>query len=240
MISQGDAPLITPRHEVRICWNEEAARRACKQNKWQLKKCGQKNLALPEKIELAIGMKVKETANMETNMDIANGSRGEIVGIVFEEGEVSTSEEVIQEIPLVKLARTRLSALQGLTQWNRGGFLIEVIKGGKNVKKSAQRTQFDHSCICFQTNPLVIIDIKTPPSGPQTLFDSYVALSRSSGWSTIRIFARPLKSCNEKTRAQIKQTIELDNTVGSIRKFKTSSERRKQRETTQKETNTST
>jgi hypothetical protein len=114
MISQSDAPLITPRREVRICYNEEAVRRACKQNKQQLKKCGQKNLALPEQIELAIGMKVKETTNMETNIDIANKSRGEIVGIVFEEGEASTSEEVIQEIPLVKLARTRLSALQGL------------------------------------------------------------------------------------------------------------------------------
>jgi hypothetical protein len=102
------------------------------------KKCGQKNLALPEKIELAIGMKVMVIANMETNIDIANGSRGKIVGIVFEEGEAPTSEEVIQEIhrsPLVKLARTRLSALQGLSS-------------GTEDNKFSDRNQ---SNVCFQT-----------------------------------------------------------------------------------------
>ncbi|KAI9568442.1 hypothetical protein HD554DRAFT_2097950 [Boletus coccyginus] len=38
-----------------------------------------------------------------------------------------------------------------------------------------------------QTIPTVLVDIATPPSGGLTLFNLYVALSRSSGRSTIRL-----------------------------------------------------
>ncbi|KAI6098558.1 hypothetical protein EDD16DRAFT_1562833 [Pisolithus croceorrhizus] len=38
-----------------------------------------------------------------------------------------------------------------------------------------------------QTIPTVLIDIATPPTGGLNLFNLYVALSRSSGRSTIRL-----------------------------------------------------
>ena len=38
-----------------------------------------------------------------------------------------------------------------------------------------------------QTIPAALVDIATPPSGGLTLFNLYVALSRSSGRSTIRL-----------------------------------------------------
>jgi hypothetical protein len=38
-----------------------------------------------------------------------------------------------------------------------------------------------------QTIPLVLVDIASPPSGTLSLFNLYVALSRSSGRSTIRL-----------------------------------------------------
>ena len=39
-----------------------------------------------------------------------------------------------------------------------------------------------------QTIPRVIVDIATPPTGkPLGLFNLYMALSRSSGWKTVRL-----------------------------------------------------
>ncbi len=38
-----------------------------------------------------------------------------------------------------------------------------------------------------QTIPFVIVDIASPPTGTLTLFNLYVALSRSSGRDTIRL-----------------------------------------------------
>ena len=38
-----------------------------------------------------------------------------------------------------------------------------------------------------QTIPYVIVDIANPPTGGLSLFNLYVALSRSSGMSTIRV-----------------------------------------------------
>ncbi|KAJ7028352.1 hypothetical protein C8F04DRAFT_964088 [Mycena alexandri] len=46
-----------------------------------------------------------------------------------------------------------------------------------------------------QTLPYVIVDIGTPPTGGLSLFNLYVALSRSSGRETIR-----LEELNEKTQ----------------------------------------
>lgn len=40
-----------------------------------------------------------------------------------------------------------------------------------------------------QTIPHIIVDIAKPPSGSLNLFNLYVALSRSSGWGTIRLLA---------------------------------------------------
>jgi hypothetical protein len=47
--------------------------------------------ALPNRVELAIGMHVMVTFNVETDLDIANGSRGEITKIVLDERETEFS-----------------------------------------------------------------------------------------------------------------------------------------------------
>ncbi|KAI9574418.1 hypothetical protein HD554DRAFT_2046964 [Boletus coccyginus] len=46
---------------------------------------------------------------------------------------------------------------------------------------------FTDYCSQGQTIPTVLVDIATPPSGGLTLFNLYVALSQSSGRSTIRL-----------------------------------------------------
>ncbi|KIJ63123.1 hypothetical protein HYDPIDRAFT_29812 [Hydnomerulius pinastri MD-312] len=75
--------------------------------------------ALPGCVELAIGMKVM--INVETDLDVANGSRGEITKSVLDEHESTfdpTSSVVILDYPpayiLVKLSHMRATQLEGL------------------------------------------------------------------------------------------------------------------------------
>jgi hypothetical protein len=97
-----NAALVTPRHAVRTIWNAAASRNWCRRNKHQLFVCtaedtiGNKPLTLeerylvakrkktdrrkhnkkelPMKIEIAKGMKVLVTTNVETDLDITNGA----------------------------------------------------------------------------------------------------------------------------------------------------------------------
>ena len=75
-------------------------------------------------------------------------------------------------------------------------FQIKVQQvGGKYVKRSVCRRQFPMTlAYAFtdyrsqgQTIPFVMVDIATPPTGGLSLFNLYVALSRSSGRLTIRL-----------------------------------------------------
>ncbi|RDX55293.1 hypothetical protein OH76DRAFT_1331288, partial [Lentinus brumalis] len=135
-----DAALVTPRHAVRNEWNAAAARKWCEDQKERLyvvpaedrikgkpltlkerygvaarmkNDNGRKRKDLPERIELAIGMKVMVTSNIQTDLDLANGARGEIVDIVLhpEEPPIGDAPVVLlQHLPvyvLVKMARTR-------------------------------------------------------------------------------------------------------------------------------------
>ena len=79
---------------------------------------------LPNVVELAIGMQVMVTFNVETELDIANGSRGEIVGIILDETRSSQLQSQagvveLKRMPayvLVKLHRTKASKLEGLEE----------------------------------------------------------------------------------------------------------------------------
>ncbi|KAF8424993.1 hypothetical protein L210DRAFT_802594, partial [Boletus edulis BED1] len=132
------------RHSVRRQWNEQMARTLAKRNNATLFICkandnvnglpltlsekfavvskqskGQgrqdERGCLPNIVELAIGMQVMVMLNVETGLDVANGSRGEIVGIILHRMETSppTSLNGIVElncIPaaiLVKMQRTK-------------------------------------------------------------------------------------------------------------------------------------
>ncbi|TFK91367.1 hypothetical protein K466DRAFT_458945, partial [Polyporus arcularius HHB13444] len=66
---------------------------------------------------------------------------------------------------------------------------------GSALKRSVTRRQFPITpAYAFtdyrsqgQTIPSVLVDLKSPPSGKLSLFNLYVALSRSSGRGTIRL-----------------------------------------------------
>ncbi len=233
--SHGDASLVTPRHGVRIEWNSCAGRKWCQSSGQRLyivhaedrikgrtltmqervavvgrSKTNRRNKKdLPELLEICVGMKVMVTTNIQTDLDLANGARGEIVDIVLHPDEDAVGDSPVvhlKHLPayvLVKMARTRASQLEGLPL---GVIPVEPMKasmqialereGAAPLKRSVTRRQFPMTpAYAFtdyrsqgQTIPTVLVDLKTPP-GPSklTLFNLYVALSRSSGRGSIRL-----------------------------------------------------
>ena len=158
---------------------------------------------LPEYIHLAIGMKVMVTNNLQTDLDVTNGARGVVVDIIlnpeeppFEDGSMVTLKH-LPECVLVKLLRTRAAALPGLDEGiipiQRISTRSQIRVGGKS--RTVTRTQFPitgaYSFTDYraqgQTIPYVLIDIASPPTSGLSLFNLYVALSRSSGRNTIRL-----------------------------------------------------
>ena len=75
---------------------------------------------LPYQVEIAIGMRVMVTDNVETDLDITNSTCGEIVGIVLHEDEPLIAQGAVVKLRylpayiLVKLSRTKASKLTGL------------------------------------------------------------------------------------------------------------------------------
>ncbi|CAK5284216.1 unnamed protein product [Mycena citricolor] len=233
-----ETTLVTPRHGVRLPWNGEALRKVCREQKRQIficpaedryrgqpltlaeryalaehlstKKRVQKSMErdLPYTLELAVGMQVLVTSNIETDLDLTNGARGVVQSIILdpEEGSIPNDSVVrLRKLPmfiLVKFERTRASTLKGL---EAGVLPIEPGKttyrvktelpAGAAVTKTIQRRQFPLTgAYAFtdyrsqgQTLKKVLVDIATPPSGGLNLFNVYVALSRSSGRETIRL-----------------------------------------------------
>ncbi|THG93156.1 hypothetical protein EW026_g8002 [Hermanssonia centrifuga] len=163
---------------------------------------------LPVQVELAIGMRVLVTENLETDLDLTNGARGEIVKIVLHPDEPEVGEDRVvhlQFLPLyvlVKMSRTRASTLPGLDE---GVVPVEPVtstmkiklntRSGKTIQRTVHRRQFPITpAYAFtdyrsqgQTLPYVIVDIASPPTGTLNLFNLYVALSRSAGRHSIRL-----------------------------------------------------
>jgi ATP-dependent exoDNAse (exonuclease V) alpha subunit len=168
---------------------------------------GRKGKDLENELEMAIGMKVIITENMETDLDVANGSRGIIINIVLDADEppIPDTPVVRLKMPptyiLVKLDRTRATRLEGLEERtiplepSMAKYRIKLATGTKMVTRTITRRQFSITpAYAFtdyrsqgQTIPYVIVDIAKLPSGTLSLFNLYVALSRSSGRGTIRL-----------------------------------------------------
>ncbi|OAX32065.1 hypothetical protein K503DRAFT_777026 [Rhizopogon vinicolor AM-OR11-026] len=145
-----EAVLVTPRHSVRQHWNAAMAQATCRRRESQLLICTAYDIsqgrpltlserfavatktngrqrgkrdemaALPNRVELAIGMSMMVTFNVETDLDIANGSCGEITKIVLDERETGfTLTALIVELAyppayiLVKMKRTKAVRLAG-------------------------------------------------------------------------------------------------------------------------------
>jgi hypothetical protein len=74
----------------------------------------------PDKLEVAVGMKVMITENLDTDLDITNGARGIIVGVTLHPDEPPLSDDSVVHLHylpvyiLVRLHRTRASKLPGL------------------------------------------------------------------------------------------------------------------------------
>ncbi|KAI1785898.1 hypothetical protein LXA43DRAFT_855930, partial [Ganoderma leucocontextum] len=134
------ASLVTPRHAVRKGWNEAALRRFCVEKRERVfviaaedkvkgapltmqekyavvgktkTQSRRSKKDLPEDIELARGMTVMVTRNLNTDLDVANGARGEIVDIILHPLEPALPDEPVVKLKfmptyiLVKLDRTK-------------------------------------------------------------------------------------------------------------------------------------
>lgn len=107
-----DASLVTPRHGVRRVWNDYVLQGLARRSRTGLVRCTAEDLIkgrpltlreryavalrmsnttdadkkylqqLPNELDIFVGMKVMVTENVETDLDITNGARGTIVGIV--------------------------------------------------------------------------------------------------------------------------------------------------------------
>ena len=160
---------------------------------------------LMKEIELAIGIPVMVTFNVRTELDVANGVRGVIEAIMMDEREEQSALKEnstihLQHPPryvLMKLHRTKQPPLEGLTQ-----NVIPITPVTKSFstnkdgrKLTVNRTQLPlTAAYAFtdyrsqgQTLEPVIIDIGRPPQGHLTPFNIYVALSRGTGRSNIRL-----------------------------------------------------
>ena len=76
---------------------------------------------LPDKVMLGIGMKVMVTFDVKTDLDVANGARGEIIKIVLDENKsnYSPTQSIIQlKYPptdmLIRMKSSKVSGLEGL------------------------------------------------------------------------------------------------------------------------------
>jgi ATP-dependent exoDNAse (exonuclease V) alpha subunit len=169
-----------------------------------------------KEVELAIGAPIMVTLNIFTDLDLANGVRGEIEEIVVDErdrGNVMKNSPVIRlryppRYVLVRLVRTKARPLRGLPQ-----NVIPIVPITKTftiveegVKVSVNRCQLPLTlAYAFtdyrsqgQTLEPVIVDIAPPPYGRLTPFNIYVALSRGTGRNNIRL----LRDFDEKLLQQ--------------------------------------
>ncbi|KEP49496.1 putative ATP-dependent DNA helicase PIF1, partial [Rhizoctonia solani 123E] len=158
------------------------------------------------------GMPVLVTANVETGVDVANGSRGIIDDIVVHGDEVTNDNPPghIHEPPelhlkrppacvLAKLLRTRAAPIGNLGEGvipivpTQSRFQLTV--PGQSKKITICREQIPLiPAYAFtdyrgqgQTLPYVIIDMGKPPTGGFTPFNAYVALSRSQSMEQCRL-----------------------------------------------------
>ncbi|KAJ7142438.1 hypothetical protein C8R44DRAFT_725797 [Mycena epipterygia] len=151
------------------------------------------------------------------HLDLANGARGEIVDIVLDPDEPTIEDGPVVHLKKLQayIYSRELAGLDKhiipielaqTTYWVKF-----QLPDGTFTQCTIRRRQFaitaayaftDYRLVIFvmkraqelrnyrsqgQTIPYVLVDIATPPTGGLSLFNLYVALSRSSGRETIRL-----------------------------------------------------
>ena len=228
-----NARLVTPRHSVRNQWNSAAIRKHCMESGNRLYICPAEDMVggrpvsneekiaisthkkgsraqierggLMKEIEIAIGAPVMVTLNIMTDLDVANGVRGRVKGIVVDEREPMTMTKEahivrLQYPPqyvLVELERSKAPTLEGLPE---NVIPIEPVRKAFTIEKDGRRMTVNRTQLPLtlayaftdyrsqgQTLDPVIVDIGPPPYGRLTPFNIYVALSRGTGRDNIRL-----------------------------------------------------
>lgn len=211
-----DAVLITPRNGTRILWNEHMLASHCRktgevryvyyardshkqqplsqQQRLTIARMKPEQTArLPNKVELAIGMKAMVLLNIAPHVDLANGSRGTITDIVLDPRETArpdTSNIVILQYPpaavifqpyncnditlpglpvgMVPIFPTQATFRLG----DPGGIAVHRLQ----LALTAAYAFTDYKAQ-GQTMECVLIDLGKPPTGALTGFTVYVTLS---------------------------------------------------------------
>jgi ATP-dependent exoDNAse (exonuclease V), alpha subunit - helicase superfamily I member len=224
-----EAILITARHSVRNAWNAMALNNHCNKtghiryissaedskgrNREDLsiheryevaRLTADKTGRLPDRVEIAIGMKTLVTWNLATDADLANGTRGTITQIILdprEEGGIQDGVKLLQFPPAMILFKPNEDSQQTFPNVEKGYIPIfpseatfTIHPSPKKTKSITRRQLAVDSAYSFtdyrsqgQTLEYVIIDIGHPPKGPLSPFNAYVALSRSRGRQNIRL-----------------------------------------------------
>lgn len=158
---------------------------------------------LPNKVELAIGMKVMVLQNIAPCADLANRSRGIISDIILDPREsiddLGATTITVKHPPVAVIFETSPTTDKTVHGLRPGTLPILpshttfTLKG--EHKCTIDRKQFPLTPVYAftdyksqgQTMKCVIVDIGKPPSGSLTPFNAYIALSRSRGRDTIRL-----------------------------------------------------
>ena len=165
------------------------------------RECGKQQASqdLPEMIDIAIGMKVMVTQNIETDLDITNGAWGTIIEIILNPDEPiisgGTGLTELQHLPvyiLVKMDWTQAMQLAGL---DKQVISVELRtqtiwikckqKDGKVATRTVKQCQFPMTaayaftdyCSQGQTIPYILVNIATSLTGGLNLFNLYITLS---------------------------------------------------------------
>ena len=157
-------------------------------------------------VMLGIGIKVMATFNVEMDLDVANGARGEIIKIVLDENKsnYSPAQSIVRlKYPpayvLIRMKLSRVSSLEGLEQNIIPLMPMEhtfLITQGSQSKTVVRKQLLLTTAYAFtdyrsqghwQTIQNAIIDIASPLTGTLMSFNIYVALSQSRGREGIRL-----------------------------------------------------
>lgn len=222
-----DAVLVTPRNGSRVYWNEQKLVQHCRATghthyvlyardttKGDVLTLQQQLVVaclkleetnnLPNKVEMAVGMKAMVLTNIDTDSHLANGSRGIITDIVLDPRETVdvqvSSKIVLQYPPAAILFKPLFGGNKTVPGLPRGVIPIFPSRRSFSLKGGCRKTTIDREQYSLtpayaftdykaqgQTMESVIVDLGKPPSGKLTAFNAYVALSRGRGRATIRL-----------------------------------------------------